>query len=383
MTSFPDFRAAFHDTFNRPATVAARAPGRLEILGNHTDYNDGVALSMAVDRETGFAAAPRPGTVCEVRDLRSGECREFDLKALANPTPKDWANYLKGMIVELNRRGVAVPAFDAVIRSTIPLSAGMGGSAAFEMAAGLALTQLAGVELSWLELAKAGQACENAYIGARTGLLDQFSSLRGEPNHLVFSDFRSHEVQAVPLPAGVALVVANCLVKHPHTGEYNERRTRCEEAVAFLQVKHPEIRALRDVSVAQLETAKPEMEVMAWRRARHVVGENGRVFAGIEELKRGDVRAFGRLLDESHDSSRVYFENSCPELDILVACGQALPGHLGARLSGGGFGGITVHLVRETEAAAYAERLATAFHSRTGNRPETMICHAAAGACRA
>lgn len=250
----PDLRAAFQDAFNRPATAAARAPDRLEILGNHTDYNEGVALSMAVDRAI---------------------------------------------------------------------------------------------------------------------------------NGLVFADFRSGEARAVPLPEGVALVVADSLVKHPLAGEYNERRTRCGEAVAFLQVKHPEVRALRDVSVADLETAKPEMEVMAWRRARHVVGENARVFAGIEALKRGDLRAFGKLLDDSHESSRAYFENSCPELDILVACGQALPGHLGARLSGGGFGGITVHLVWEAEAAAYAERLATAFHSRTGTRPETMICHAAAGACRA
>lgn len=382
MTSSSDIRTAFQGCFGRPAVAVARAPGRLEILGNHTDYNEGVVLSMAVESGTWFAAAPRPGTACKVRDLRSGETRTFDLTALANPKPKDWANYIKGMVVELTGRGLAVPAFDAVVQSTLPTSAGMASSAAFEMAAGLALTQLAGVELPWLELARAGQACENRHVGARTGLLDQFSSLRGEPNCLVFSDFRSLAVRAVPLPAGVALVVANSLTRHALIGEYNERRTRCEEAVAFLRAKNPGIRVLRDVSVARLEAAKPEMAVMAWRRARHVVGENERVFAGVEALQRGDLCAFGKLLDDSHESSRIYFENSCPELDILVACGQALPGHLGARLSGGGFGGITVHLVREAEAAAYAERLATAFQTRTGRRPETTVCHAAAGAAR-
>jgi galactokinase len=273
-----------------------------------------------------------------------------------------------------------VPAFQAVLHSTVPLSAGMSSSAAFEMAVALALGRLANLELPWLEWARIGQACENQYVGARTGLLDQFSSLRGKAGHLVYSDFRSLAVEAIPLPAGTALVVANSMVKHQLTNEYNERRAACEQAVAALQAECPTVHALRDVNRAQLEAARARLDQVVFRRALHVVGENERVVAGIAALRTGDVPAFGRLMLESHDSSRLHFENSAPELDILVESGRALPGFCGARLSGGGFGGITVHLVHEAEAADYARRLATAYASRTGRQADTMICHAADGA---
>jgi galactokinase len=182
----PDIRAGFQNEFGCPAEVAARAPGRLEILGNHTDYNEGVVLSVAVDRETRFAARRVPGSRCEVRDLRSGDHCTFDVDRLGKPKPGDWANYIKGILVQLQKRGVTVPAFNAVLESTIPMSAGMSSSAALEMAVGLALGDLAGADLPWLEWAKIGQACENEYVGAHTGLLDQFSSLRGRAGQLVF-----------------------------------------------------------------------------------------------------------------------------------------------------------------------------------------------------
>ncbi|NLF19228.1 MAG: galactokinase [Lentisphaerae bacterium] len=373
--------AAFEAAYGRRPGVVTRAPGRLEILGNHTDYNEGTVLSVAVDRATWVSAGLSGTRECRLLDAVSGSRRGFRVDAVeARPRPGDWVNYVKGLVVELGRRGVAVPGFDLVLGSTVPLSAGMSSSAALEMSVLLALLRLAGRDLDWREMARVGQACENDYVGARTGLLDQFSSLRGQAGHLVYSDFRSLEVAAVPLPAGTALVVANSMVRHTLTGEYNERREACEEAVRLLQADGMAVRALRDVTPACLEAAAGRLPPRVYRRARHVVGEIARVEAGVAALREGRLRDFGRLLNESHESSIANFENSCPELDALVALGRSLPGALGARLSGGGFGGITVHLVEADQAAAYAEALQRQYRTRTGQAAETMVCTAAEGA---
>ena len=373
-------RQSFATVFGGTPDVATRAPGRLEILGNHTDYNQGVVLSVAVDRATFVAARKVSGTVCRVVDVVLGDERVFDLTSLANPEKGDWANYIKGMIVEFGKRGIAIPAFEAVMGSTIPMSAGMSSSAAFEMSFGTMMLALAGVELEWRELAKTGQACENRYVGANTGLLDQFSSLMGKADQLVYSDFRGLEVENVPLPKGTALVVANSMVKHNLTNEYNERRESCERAAAVLAGLYPTVVALRDVSLAQLEAAKGKLAETDYRRALHVVGECTRVMDGIAALEAGDVAAFGQLMFASQDSSTYNFENSCVELDELVAVAKGIPGALGARLSGGGFGGITVHLVQAQHADAYAAELARRYRAKTGLESDVMICRAGDGA---
>jgi len=373
-------RQSFAEVFGTEPEIAARAPGRLEILGNHTDYNQGVVLSVAVDRATFVAARKVPGTVCRVVDVALGDERTFDLADLAHPVKGDWANYIKGMVVEFGKRGIAIPAFEAVMGSTIPLSAGMSSSAAFEMSFGTMMLALAGAKLEWRELAKVGQACENQYVGANTGLLDQFSSLMGKAGFLVFSDFRSLEVRNVPLPAGTALVVANSMVKHNLTNEYNERRESCERAAAVLAKLYPGVAALRDVSLEQLEAARAKLDPVDYRRALHVVGECTRVMAGSAALERGDVAGFGQLMFASQDSSTHNFENSCAELDALVAVARDIPGALGARLSGGGFGGITVHLVQADRAEAYAAEVARRYREKTGLESEVMICRAGDGA---
>jgi galactokinase len=373
-------RQSFVDVFGAQPEIAARAPGRLEILGNHTDYNQGVVLSVAVDRATYVAARKVSGTVCRVVDVALGDERTFDLADLAHPTKGDWANYIKGMVVELGKRGIAIPAFEAVMGSTIPLSAGMSSSAAFEMSFGTMMLALAGADLEWRELAKVGQACENRYVGANTGLLDQFSSLMGKAGQLVFSDFRSLEVRNVPLPAGTALVVANSMVKHNLTNEYNERRESCERAAAVLAKLYPGVVALRDVSFEQLEAAQDKLDPVDYRRALHVVGECTRVMDGVAALERGDVAAFGQSMFVSQDSSTYNFENSCAELDALVAVAKDIPGALGARLSGGGFGGITVHLVQAETAETYAAEVARRYQAKTGLVSEVMICRAGDGA---
>lgn len=370
----------FREFYAGDPEVVAYAPGRLEILGNHTDYNEGVVLSCAVNLGTAFAARPVAGTACSVKDLRDGSHRSFEIGKLDALEKGDWSNYIKGTIIEMQGRGIVIPAFEAAILSSIPMSAGMSSSAALEISAAYALGSLAGVELPWVEWARIGQACENNCVGARTGLMDQFSSIKGQADHLVFSDFRSLDVANVPLPKGTALVVANSMVKHNLTNEYNERRASCEDAAAAIGKLADGVAALRDVSMDLLEKSRAGLDVISYRRAKHVVGENERVFAGISYLEEGRVGEFGRLMFDSHESSRVHFENSCPELDQLIAIGKSLPGAIGARLSGGGFGGITVHLVAADHAGDYAQRLRTAYENLTGKVPQVMICQTADGA---
>lgn len=371
---------AFAAAFGGAPQVTSRAPGRLEILGNHTDYNEGTVLSVAVDRATFVAAALSGSSQCRVVDAIHHDERRFDAAAIGAPQPGDWANYIKGLVVELAKRGIAVPGFHAVIGSTVPMSAGMSSSAALEMSVLLAILRLARRELDWRDAAKVGQACENLYVGAKTGLLDQFSSLKGKADHLVYSDFRSLEVRTVPLPAGTALVVANSMAKHTLTNEYNERREACEAAVRVLRARDPGIRALRDVSLAQLEAAQAGMDPVVYRRALHVVGEITRVETGVKALAANDLKRFGALMFESQHSSTHYFENSTAELDALVSIGRGLPGALGARLSGGGFGGITVHLVEADAAGPYAQALGQRYREATGLNAEITVCHAADGA---
>ncbi len=372
--------AAFRSNYGRDPEVVTRAPGRLEILGNHTDYNEGVVLSVAVDKATFVAAAKRSDNTCRLIDIVHEASASFDITQLDSPTPGEWTNYVKGVIVELVRRGIAVPGFDAVLGSTVPMSAGMSSSAALEISVGYALGNLTNADLPWQDWARIGQAAENNYVGAKTGLLDQFSSIKGKHESLVFSDFRSLEVANVPLPAGTALVIANSMVKHNLTNEYNERRECCEDAVARLTGKIDRIQALRDVSREQLDQYRDELDPTTYRRALHVVGENERVLAGIEALNAGDLDAFGALMFESHESSRVNFENSCPELDKLVDIAKSLDGAIGARLSGGGFGGITVHLVHADCADTYMQELGQAYKAETGVDPQAMVCQAGAGA---
>jgi galactokinase len=372
--------SAYQSIFGKAPEVCVRAPGRLEILGNHTDYNGGVVLSVAVDKATFVAAGKTTGTICTVKDIRDNSVRAFELTNLGDKLKGDWANYIKGLIVELNGRGKTVPAFNAVFLSTVPMSAGMSSSASLEMAFCLVLAKLGGIDLAWQDWAKIGQACENKYVGANTGLLDQFSSLKGKEDCLVYSDFRSLEVKTVPMPKGVALVVANSMVKHNLTNEYNDRRASCEDAAATLGKFFPQVKQLRDATTAMLDEKKAALKPESYQRALHPVGEDERVFAGIQALEKGDINTFGKYMFDSHESSRVHFENSTDELDILVNIAKHLPGAYGARLSGGGFGGITVHLVEASKAEQYAKALAEEYKSRTGLDTPVVISKADDGA---
>ena len=372
----------FTKCYGATPTVAARAPGRLEILGNHTDYNQGFVLSCAVEQDTRFALRPVEGKHCRVKDFRDGSVREFDLDDIDKAIPRDWANYVKGVIVELRKRGIEVGAFDAGMESSVPLSAGMSSSAAFETAAGFAMREAFGIELSNADWARVGQGVENHYMGLKSGLLDQFSSIFGKKDSMILTDFRSVEVlRTVPLPAGYSIVVINSMVKHNLVdSEYNVRRQDCEAAAEKLAQIYPDVKTLRDVSLEQLAAAKSALTEREYRRALHVVGECTRVIEAVRMLEHNDVKGFGRLWFDSHESSRVNFENSTEELDYLVELAKSVPGGLGARLSGGGFGGITIHLVATDGAEEYAKRVQAGFKARTGIDAEYIICAIGDGA---
>ena len=373
---------SFAAAYSAKPAAYSRAPGRLEILGNHTDYNEGFVLSCATGQATEMAIAAIPGRICKLQNPPLKGEFTIDLDNMDTPRPKDWTNYIKGVLVELRRRGISYPAFEVLFTSSVPLSAGMSSSAALEMAFCMALKQLAGIDLPLPEWARVGQSVENVYLGLKSGLLDQFSSLYGKKDSFILCDFRSVEVlKTVTMPAGWKIVVANTMVKHNLVeSDYNQRRESCERATKVIQGKFPQVKTLRDVSSSMLEECKSILDHTDYLRAKHVVGEDERVMKGVELLEAGKVEEFGALWFQSHESSRDCFENSCPELDILVELAHTIPGCVGARLSGGGFGGISIHLVRESEAENYCERLAAAYKLKTGKTIETIICSVGDGA---
>jgi galactokinase len=377
-----NIRELFKEVYDIEPLTVARAPGRLEILGNHTDYNEGFVLSAAVGQATEFALIPAEGRICELRDFRDGSMKTFDLDDIDNPVPGDWSNYVKGMICELRKRGKDIQAFKGAILSTIPLSAGMSSSAALEISAGFAFKKAFGIDLSKEDWARAGQGVENNYMGLQSGLLDQFSSIFGKEDSLIFCDFRSVTVEkTIPVPGHYVFVVANSMVKHNLVdSEYNSRRISCENVAEALGKKYEGVTALRDVSSQMLNESKDELELDDYLKAAHVVGENERVIKAVEYLSHSDIEAFGQLMYESQESSQHNFTNSCPEIDCLVELSKSIPGCLGARLSGGGFGGITIHLVEADEAELYCERLKSAYHQQTGKETETIICSMGNGA---
>lgn len=372
----------FEKAYGVKPLVIAKAPGRLEILGNHTDYNEGVVLSAAVGQVTEFALIPVEGDICEIRDFRDGSVKSFDLRDIDTPVSGDWSNYVKGVICELRKIGKVVGAFKGAILSTIPLSAGMSSSAALEVSASFAFAKAFDIELTKEVWAKIGQGVENNYMGLQSGLLDQFSSIFGEEDSLIYCDFRTNVVKkTIKIPHEYLFVVANSMVKHNLVdSEYNARRVSCEKINSLLKEDGANISTLRDVTTAMLADAKDKLPKDDYLKALHVVGEIERVDSAVDLLEKGDIESFGQLLYESHESSRVNFLNSCKELDCLVELSKSIPGCLGARLSGGGFGGISIHLVKRDMAEKYCERITTAFEQMSGAKIETIICSIGGGA---
>ena len=372
----------FKQTFGNEGEIFSQAPGRLEILGNHTDYNEGFVLSTAVDCYTFIALKKVPGDICRIispgieKDIRTFSIKKLDDRAKS----QDWLKYIKGTAKEFEKRHYQLPAFEAAILSNVPLSAGMSSSASLEVALIKGFCELLEQDLSLSEMAKIGQGCENNYIGANTGLMDQFSSLAGKKDSFVLSEYRELTINEVPVPANISLVVFNSGVKHDLSQEYNERRSQCEESVKILQQFYPDIKSLRDISMNQLEAQAINFPEEVYKRALHVVGENERVHKALSCLEQKDVENFADLLFQSHNSSINNFENSCKELDFLVDVARSSNLCYGARLSGGGFGGISIHLVESARAENYQRFVQSTFKNQYGFMPDSFICQSAQGA---
>ena len=350
-------------------TASGYAPGRVELLGNHTDYNQGLVLAAAIDRGLTVTGTHRTDGVISIASEFSHDRVEIQ-PGERRPLPTtSWANYPLGVVHQFELAGHRIGGFDATVSGDLPAGAGLSSSAAFEVATAGFLMALHGIRLDPMTVAKLCQRAENEFVGVRTGLLDQATSIFGQANHAVHLDFQTEQISAIPLPESVSLVIADSGAKHHLVqSEYNTRREECAAAAKSLGA-----RSLREVSPSQLESAQSSLDPVLYRRAAHIIGENERVRQAVDALREGDADTFGSLMNASHESSRTNFENSTPELDRLVAIARTLPGVLGSRLTGGGFGGGAVTLVQAASALDVARELSR-------QSPLAFVCRAADGA---
>jgi galactokinase len=348
------------------------APGRVNLIGEHTDYNDGFVMPVAIERQTHVRITPREDRHLSVYSENLHEAADASLDEL---TPrKHWSDYVFGVAAFLGRAGVAVGGANLSVSSDVPLGAGLSSSAALEVATAKALLASAGASMDSVALARLCQRAENEFVGAHVGIMDQFVALHGRAGHALFLDCRSLDYALLPLPAGVKLVVANSTVKHDlAVGEYNKRRADCEAAVRAIATRVPTVTALRDVTKTKLDEHASLLTNVQQRRARHILSENQRVTATAVALARGDVACLGRLMAESHRSLRVDYEVTCQELDVLVQLAASAPGAFGSRMTGGGFGGCTVTVVEERHVDAFIKVVAAGYQRRLGLTAEFYV----------
>ena len=352
-------------------SINAYAPGRAELLGNHTDYNEGYVLALAVDRGTIITASPRTDRQITIHSKELGKTQAIELDKLAAEAVAPWSRYILGVVDQFRRNELPIGGFDAEISGNLPLGAGLSSSASLENATVIILSKLFGAKLDPMQMARLSQKAEHDFVGVRCGLLDQIASLMSREKNATFIDCRTTEVALVPLDGQVSVIIANSNVKHALVGgEYNERRSDCEAAAHALGVPF-----LRDATTEMLKARKSELADRIFRRALHITGENERVQEGCDALRKGNVKRFGELMFQSHQSSIENFENSVPELYLLVATAKKTPGVLGARLSGGGFGGATINLVEKGREEEVVKALTAALPQAT-----CLITHASDGA---
>jgi galactokinase len=360
-----------------------RAPGRVNLIGEHTDYNDGFVMPAAIGFHCWVAVSPREDRRLVICSQEFLDEREVDLSSAPPRSSQTWSDYPVGVAVELEKVGVRLNGANLLIHGDVPMGAGLSSSAAIEVATALALAEESGQAMDRIRLARICQQAENEFVGMRSGIMDQFISLHGRQNHALMLDCRSLRFELVSVPESVRLVICNTGVKHKHAGgEYNRRRAECEEAVRSLSKALPGIRALRDVNLEQLERNRALLSEVAYKRALHVVTENARVQSGVEALRAGNLGRFGEYMVESHKSLRDLYEVSCAELDLMVELANQQDGVYGARMTGGGFGGATINLVEADRAEALAKRVEEAYRKETGISPQVYICMPVDGATR-
>jgi galactokinase len=366
-----------------------QAPGRVNLIGEHTDYNDGFVMPVAIGFYTRAAIAPRPGRKLVIHSENYSEQVEFDLDHLPATRAGHWSDYVIGVVEMLLRSGKKLGGANLLVDGNVPQGAGLSSSASIEVAVGYALLDLGDhvpghvsdrTEIDRTKLALLCQQAENEFVGARCGIMDQFVASHGKRGHALLLDCRCLEYRLLPLPDDVALAICNTMVKHSIAkGEYNQRRAECEAGVRGLSKYLPNARALRDVTPEDLEDYGRELPDIVRRRCRHVIGENARVLQAAEALELGDLPAFGNLMLESHRSLRDDFEVSCSELDLMVELAEQAEGVYGTRMTGGGFGGCTIALVQAACVEAFQRTVLEGYERSTGCKPEIYVCSAADG----
>jgi galactokinase len=385
--NIPELHQKYKDAFGRSPALIVRAPGRVNILGEHVDYNDGLVLPAAIDRAVYIAAAPSGDDCLSLIAADLGkqiECCLADLPEKIDrqgqPLP-GWACYPAGVAWALAEAGLPATGIRAIYTSDIPIGAGLSSSAAVEVGFATLWQALGGWHVGQLKLAQLSQRAENAYVGVSCGLMDQFASACGVEGHALCFDTRSLEWEPAPLPEGIALVIADSGVRRSltHSG-YNDRRAACEQAVEILRQYLPNIRALRDVQVTEFAALSVYLPEIPRKRAEHVVKEIHRVQSALNAMRRQDKQALGAIMYSGHNSLRYLYEVSTPEQDRLVEITRGLPGCIGARLTGAGFGGCTINLVESDQAQAFIEGLRAEYQPPGGGPAQVYLCHASAGA---
>ena len=375
MTPETQVTRTFQQRYGVAPAFVVRAPGRVNLIGEHTDYNDGFVMPMAIDRATWIALRPSGDRRVTVHALDFGESDTFDLDHLTR-APGSWVNYVRGVAWALQQHGYATAGWEGVIAGDVPVAAGLSSSAALLLATARAFAAVTDWVWDAPLMAQLSQYAENKWVGLNCGIMDQMISAAGVADHALLIDCRSLALSPMPLPPGIAVVVLDTATRRGLVDSaYNERRSQCEIAA-----QHFGAAALRDVSLAQLEDAKPDLDAQTYRRARHVITENARVLQACDAMRGGDATGLGRLLDASHVSLRDDFQVSSRELDIIVEIATAHPACLGARMTGAGFGGCAVALVREELTQGFAAVTTAAYTARTGLTPRVYVCRATDGA---
>src|SRR5271165_4382978 len=363
-------RADFMKRFGGGCNVF-RAPGRVNLIGEHTDYNEGYVLPVAIGFDTYVACAETATGKVAIHSLQQTETAEFPIHDSAPHPGHNWTDYVRGVLIELQRLGHNFRGANLLIDGHVPMGAGLSSSAALETATALALLSLSRQPMDHAAIARLCQRAENDFVGSRCGIMDQFVSLNAQAGNALLLDCRSLDVRFIPLPPDATLVICNTMVRHSHAeGEYNARRAECEAGVGYFAQYRDGIKALRAVAEDDLRQHGEGLSPVTLRRCRHVITENARVLSAANALASCDLPTFGRLMYESHNSLKLDYEVSCPELDIMVELASRIPGIYGSRMTGGGFGGCTINLVENKLAEKFSQRIAHDYHSATRIRPD-------------
>jgi galactokinase len=371
----------FEEIYGGQPQFWSRAPGRVDLMGSHTDYNQGYVMTMTIDRDTWMAARPRRDGRVSVQSLNAAGWGDFELGELEQSRCRNWVDYVRGTAWALQDAGYKLTGFDGLVHSTVPFGSGLSSSAALEMACAVMFQLTSGFNLEPVEMALIGQAGENQYVGMSCGILDQYSSAMGQAGSALLLDCRSLDSQITPLAAGMSVLIGDTRAERNLAGtEYGERRAQCEQGVAILREHYPEIAALREVSLEQLESHRVELPEIVYKRCRFIIEENQRVLDLAQALPGGDPQRLGELFRDSYRGARDLYQISSPAMEAMVQAMLAAPGVIGARQAGAGFGGCLVALVREEALEAFARQVQDDYAQKTGIQPQVYPVKAAPGA---